>query len=125
VADQKSELLQSLDRALEESRRIRAESTPLLEQAQWPVVEPCKPEPEEAKLPAVDLLLIPRPPLLGFQRNKGNLPSGQPSQSTQLLESNLVKLDSPALSPSKTEDTLSQDSVLEPAGLPEVLVSST
>jgi hypothetical protein len=121
MADQESELLQSLDRALEESRKIRAESVPLLEQAQWPVVEPCKPGPEEVKLPAVDLLLIPRPPLLGFQRDKGNLPSGQTSQ---LLEPNLVKLDSPTPSPSKTEGPLSGDSVLEPAGLPEILVSN-
>lgn len=124
MAESKSELLESLDRALEESRRIRAESGPLLEEAQWPAVEPCKPEPEEVKLPAVDLLLIPRPPLLGFQRDKGNLPSGQPALSTQLLEPNLVKPDSPTPSPSKAEGTLSGDRILEPAGLPEIPVSS-
>lgn len=123
MSESESELLQSLDRVLEESRKIRAESVPLLENAQWPVVEPCKPAPpqeEEVKLPAFDLLLIPRPPLLGFQRDKGNLPSGPPAQ---LLEPNPAKRDGSPPSPSKT-DKPSQDNVLEPADLPEVLVSS-
>lgn len=114
MAEPESELLHALDRALEESRRIRAESVPLLEKAQWPVVEPCKPvQEEEVKLPAIDQLLIPRPPLLGFQRERGNLPSSPPAQ---LLEPNLVKRDGPPPSPSKPE-TPSQDSVLEPVGL--------
>ena len=39
VEPEKSELVQSLERALEESRRIRARSSQLLERAQWPLVE--------------------------------------------------------------------------------------
>lgn len=83
MAESESELLNSLDRVLEESRKIRAESVPLLEQAQWPVVEPSKPVKEEIRLPAVDLLRVPCPPLLGFQRDRGNLPSSQPAQPPQ------------------------------------------
>jgi len=121
VAESESELFKSLDRVLEESRKIRAESVPLLEQAQWPLVEPSKPVKEEVRLPTSDVLRVPCPPLLGFQRDKGNLPSSQPAQSPK---PDRVSLAGPVASPNETKGTLSGEGILELAGLPEVPVLS-
>ena len=46
VEPEKSELVQSLERALKESRRIRERSSQLLEKAQWPLVEDPVEDPE-------------------------------------------------------------------------------
>jgi len=121
VAELDPDLLQSLEKELAESRKIRSESVQLLEKAQWPVIEPARPEPPEIKPPVLDLLLIPCPPLLGFQRDRGNLPSRPPVQTPK---PDLATLASPATSPSKTESPLSGDGILEPADLVEVPVSS-
>lgn len=105
------ELLQSLETVLEESRRLRAQSTVLLENAQWPVLGPAPRE--ESSLPIPDLLRVPVPPLLGFQRDKGNLPVRQPAQ---LLEPALTTVASPAPSLSEAGEALAEVGVLEPAG---------
>lgn len=75
MPEPQSELLQSLDRTLEESRRLREESSLLLDKAQWPEIGPIRKE--ENSPPVPDSLGIPVPPLLGFQRDKGNLPLGR------------------------------------------------
>src|SRR6188768_4237998 len=75
MAEPEENLLQSLDEALEESRRLRTQSTLLLEKAQWPVIETA---PREETPPIPDLLRMPVAPLLGFQRDRGNLPARQP-----------------------------------------------
>ena len=112
------ELLQSLETVLEESRRLRKESTLLLDQAQWPEVAPI--QKEENSPPIPDLLSIPVPPLLGFQREKGNLPLGLLTPTVQPGPGNAPpEPETPAggQSPSPTEavSELAASEILAPA----------
>jgi hypothetical protein len=117
MSEPEPELLQSLDRALEESRKLRKESGLLLEKAQWPEFELT--QQEESSPPVPDLLHIPVPPLLGFQRDKGNLPLGQPAQ---LLETNLRNTSQKPATPAGQNPSLSEGELLE-ARIPELIGS--
>jgi hypothetical protein len=48
-------VVQSLERVLEESRRIRESSAELLKKAEWPLVEETAKEAEEALVPVAEL----------------------------------------------------------------------
>jgi hypothetical protein len=50
-----SGLVQSLDRAIEESRRIRERSAELLKKAEWPLAEETAKKEEETLVPVAEL----------------------------------------------------------------------
>lgn len=112
-----TELLQFLEMVLEESRRLRTESTLLLEKAQWPEIGPI--QREENSPPIPDLLRMPVPPLLGFQREKGNLPLGLTQSLEPSLGNTSPKPETPACqnpSPMETAGELAEGEMLEPIG---------
>lgn len=103
MAEPELELLQSLETVLKESRRLRGECALLLDKAQWPEFE--SGHQGEISPPNPDLLQIPVPPLLGSQREGGNLP---PGRSTQLLETNFRNTPQNPATPAGQNPSLSE-----------------
>ena len=111
MSDPESEL-QSLEKVLEESRRLRQEAGQHLEQAQWP--ELVHTHPAESGPPIPDQLHIPVPPLLGFQRDKGNLPLGRLTETTSPQVAAAPADPNPSLN--ETGGELSESIIPETAG---------